>query len=262
VVRKTRTERAAAKARWVAGKMNGRRTWGEEMRGVEMIEGLVVEAAAATETSVGRRRTGAAAAEMIGERIEEEEEGATINKSPVIVVAGRTGRGGWRASEGGTRRGAESGGERTGRTRSGERMRTKTEVATGRRTAGEAAGPKEVVDVAAAAGETAASARTEPRAAAEDDLSEGGAAATGATRRRRRVVAVDSAVKTTAGRQGGTRDVWEKEKERRRVEGEEIPSTDARHGIIGETRARAETAAVAAAEGIVASAAATTPIGR
>ncbi len=232
------------------------------MRGVEMIEGLVVEAAAATETSVGRRRTGAAAAEMIGERIEEEEEGATINKSPVIVVAGRTGRGGWRASEGGTRRGAESGGERTGRTRSGERMRTKTEVATGRRTAGEAAGPKEVVDVAAAAGETAASARTEPRAAAEDDLSEGGAAATGATRRRRRVVAVDSAVKTTAGRQGGTRDVWEKEKERRRVEGEEIPSTDARHGIIGETRARAETAAVAAAEGIVASAAATTPIGR
>jgi hypothetical protein len=89
-----RTERAVAKARWAAGKMNGRRTWGEEMRGVETTEGLVVEAAG-TETSVGRRRTvAAAAAEMIGERTEEEEEGATISRSPVIVVAGRTGRGG------------------------------------------------------------------------------------------------------------------------------------------------------------------------
>jgi hypothetical protein len=94
VVKKTRTERAAAKARWAAGKMIGRQTWGEEMRGVEMIEGLVVEAAG-TVTSVGRRRIGAAAAEMIGERTEEEEEeGATISRSPVIVVAGRTGRGG------------------------------------------------------------------------------------------------------------------------------------------------------------------------
>jgi hypothetical protein len=94
VVRKTRTERAAAKARWAAGKMTGRRTWGEGMRGAEMTAGLVVEAAA-TETSVGRRRTDAAAAEMIGERTEEEgEEGATISRSPVIVVAGRTGRAG------------------------------------------------------------------------------------------------------------------------------------------------------------------------
>jgi hypothetical protein len=93
-VKKMRTERAAAKARWAAGKMKERQTWGEEMRGVEMIEGLVVEAAA-TETSVGKRRTDAAAVEMIGEKIEEEEEeGATINRSPVIVVAGRTGRGG------------------------------------------------------------------------------------------------------------------------------------------------------------------------
>jgi hypothetical protein len=225
-----------------------------------MIAGLVVEAAA-TETSVGRRTTGAAAAEMIGERTEEE--GATINRSPVIVVAGRTGRGGWRASEEGTRRGAaavqESGGERTGWTRSGVRMRTKTEeVATGTRTVGEAAGPKEV-DAAAAAGETAASARTEPRAAAEGDLSEEDAAATGETRRRR-AVAADSAVKMTAGLRGGTSDVWAKERERRRVE--EIPSTDARRGIIEETRARAETAAVGAAEGIVASGAATTPIAR
>ncbi len=90
VVKKMRTERAVAKARWAAGKMKGRQTWGEEMRGVEMIAGL--EEAAATETSAGRRRTGAAAAEMIGERTEEEEEGATINRSPAIVVAGRTGR--------------------------------------------------------------------------------------------------------------------------------------------------------------------------
>ncbi len=95
VVKKMRTERAAAKAQWAAGKMKGRRTWGEETRGVEMIGGLV-EAEAGTEMSVGRRRTDAAAAEMIGERTEEEEEeeGATINRSPVIVVAGRTGRAG------------------------------------------------------------------------------------------------------------------------------------------------------------------------
>lgn len=139
-------------------------------------------------------------------------------------------------------------------------MRTKTEVATGRRTAGEAAGPKEVD---AAVGEIAASARTEPRAAAaaEDDLSEEDAAATGATRRRR-AVAVDLAVKTTAGRREGTSDDWAKERERRRAEEEEIPSTDARHGIIEETRARAETAAVGVAEGIVASAAVTTPTAR
>jgi hypothetical protein len=71
---------------------------------------------------------------------------------------------------------------------------------------------------------------------------------------------VDSAVKMTAERQGGTSDDWAKERERRRAE--EIPSTDARHGIIEATRARAETAAVGVAEGIVASAAVTTPTAR
>ncbi len=144
-------------------------------------------------------------------------------------------------------------------------MRTKIGVATGKRTVGEVAGPKEVDAAAAGEGEIAASAKTEPRAVAaavEDDLSEEDAAATGVTRRRHRAVAVDSAVKMTAERQVGTSDDWAKERERRRVEEEEIPSTDARHGIIEETRARAETAAVGVAEGLVASAAVTTPPAR